>query len=323
MSGPPESDPSNNPLLRRIWAYVLRFHRFFGRLGIATLAALIVLAAIIVLMWQRTDWQSFLSAAIGGLGATLAGGAALLEEREAKARWILILAGGAFSAWFAYYTTSDLSEQLKTKSERVEFLRADLLAYLKPLPRDQIQPILAEAGKRLRVRFNQVIARKPPFRSTDFDASQDLIDLISAFDDNNGHVHYFRGEIKRALGDVAKGESEFYAYLTAENGRTRTGALGAPPCVNPDGFCRERTAWIFHMLANDFYEDGMALKRDGQPDAQARLSTALQHACSAIKLFPPNGFNSPKQRIATQTLERLLLQQLGKDGQPCPRPEKL
>jgi len=295
--------------------------RSLGLLGWASLAVLLALTLGILFLWQRTEWQSALSAVIAGLGATLGSAVALLEGRQVRARLLLVLAGGIFTAWFAYYSTSDLAEQLRTKSERLDFLRADLLDYLKPLPAPEIQPVLKAAGEKLRTRFNEVIARKPPFNRSDFDASRDLIELISKLDDNNGHVHYFLGEIDRGLGDVAGGDQQFYAYLAAEHGRTRQGALGYPPCDTPEGYCRERTAWIFHLLANDFYKDGLKLEEANNPDAPARFATALLHACSAIKLFPPNGFNSPSQGISTRTLETLLLQKLGSKAKPCPSPE--
>jgi hypothetical protein len=275
--------------------------RSLGVLGWGSLVILLVLTFGILFLWQRTEWQSALSAVIAGLGATLGSAVALLEGRQTKARLLLVLAGGIFTAWFAYYSTSDLAEQLRTKSERLDFFRADLLDYLKPLPVPEIQPVLKEAGEKLRTRFNEEIARKLPFSRSDFDASRDLIELISKLDDNNGHVHYFLRKIDRGLGDVAGGDQQFYAYLTAEHGRTRQGALGYPPCDTPEGYCRERTAWIFHVLANDFYEDGIRLEQANNPDASARFSTALLHTCSAIKLYPPNGFNSPTQGISTRT----------------------
>jgi hypothetical protein len=45
------------------------------------------------------------------------------------------------------------------------------------------------------------------------------------------------------------------------------------------------------------------------------FSDALNHACTAMKLFPPKGFGDPKQLMPTQNLVKNLSDKLGRT---CP-----
>jgi len=293
---------------------------FFGRAGFLSLVLLLASAIILFWTWQNEDWRAYVSATAGGLGVMLGASAGLVNEGEKQARWILAIAGGVFTAWFAWYTTADLTHEIQAKAEiadqfagRLQLAKSDLIDYLRPLPQDEIRGVLTEAGDKLRSRFNGAIKRSPPFRSSSFDSSRDVIDTIIALsNNNNGHVQYFLGEIERKLGDPDRGHQRFYAYLEAEGNRTRNGVIGAAACRNADGFCRERTAWIFHLMANDFYAYGKELKAKHRPEHEYRaiFLTALKYTCSAITLFPKDGFSDPGQTIATRGIERFLADEL-------------
>jgi len=303
------------------WLFT-RLVNFFGVIGSITIVGLLIGASVLTWAWQHEELRPLLSAIAGGLSVVLAAIAGFIETKaEPSARWILVAAAGIFAVWFSWYTTDDLTDQLKAKTEiadlqqqRIQLLRDDIVDYVKPLPTDEYRRILTVAGfDKLRSRFNDAITKhSPPFRSLDFEPSRDIIYIINRLEgeNKNGHALYLTGEIERILKHPDRGSQRFYTYLEIENNRTRDGVAGATPCRTPEGFCRERTAYIFHLLANNFYQDGLALKAVGRTEATYKesFSTALKHACTAIKLFPPNGFN---QTTSERTLEKLLFAELG------------
>lgn len=70
------------------------------------------------------------------------------------------------------------------------------------------------------------------------------------------------------------------------------------------GYCGERTAWIQHDLANDFYVVGC---REQNPDLQRQyLKSALKYVDGALASYPPEGFTDPTQAIPTEELKRKL-----------------
>jgi hypothetical protein len=293
-----------------------------GKVGGTSLLLLIIVGLLFVWMWQNKEWQSYIGAATGGLGAMLGASAGLFREGN-KARWIMAIAGGIFTAWVTWYTVSDLSQELREKTEiteqlskRLDTAKQDSAYYLKLIPTNDLSRVLTEAGWKIRDRFLLAIAKRP-FIRRDFDTTEDGLELIESIDGDNGHVHYFRGLMDRMRGDPGKGRQNFYAYLAKEERSqpsTRTGEVGALPCRTPEGFCRERTAWVFHLLANDFYAEAMARKKAGLPleAYHTYLSEALDHACTAVKLFSPNGFTDPSQLTPTRDLVKLLSAELGR-----------
>ena len=244
-----------------------------GNIGGISLLLLVLVGLLFVWMWQTKDWQAYVGAAAGGFGAMLGASAGLFREGE-RARWILAIAGGVFTAWVTWYTVSDLGHELKEKTETADLLakrldttKKDSAFYLKLIPQGDLAPVLTEAGWRIRTRFNAAIAKRP-FQQNDFETTKDGLELMESLDSDNAQTYYFRGLIARAFGDPAKGRQNFYAYLNKE-GRTlpstRGGTLGPDPCKSPEGICRERTAWVFHLLASDFFTEGSNKEKAGLP----------------------------------------------------------
>lgn len=296
-----------------------------GTIGGISLVLLAFVGLLFLWMWQTKDWQAYVGAAAGGLGAMLGASAGLFRERE-MARWILAIAGGVFTAWVTWYTVSDLSHDLKEKTEladvlssRLQTAKLDSVYYLKLVPQHDLAPVLTEVGWRTRTRFNAAIAKRP-FHQKDFETTKDGLDLLESLNNDNAQAYYFRGLIARAFGDPSKGRQYFYEYLNKEalvQPSTRDGPLGPDPCKTPVGVCRERTAWVFHLLASDFRTDALNMEKAGLPieEYYSYFSDALNHACTAMKLFPSKGFADPKQLMPTQNLVKNLSDKLGRT---CP-----
>ena len=158
-------------------------HRSLGKVGATSLVLLIVIGLLFVWMWQTKDWQSYIGAAAGGLGAMLGASAGLFREGE-RARWILAIAGGIFTAWVTWYTVSDLTKELKEKTETADLLskrldteKKDVAYYLKLVPPSDLSLVLTEAGWNIRDRFLQAIAKRP-FHPYELDTTKDGLELM-------------------------------------------------------------------------------------------------------------------------------------------------
>ena len=292
---------------------------FFGLAGSVAALVLLLVGGALVLAWQEAELRAYVAAAAAGAAIVLAAAASFTENLVA--RWLLITAAGAFTVWFSWFSVKDLNDQIteardlaEARRQRLEMTLDDLAKkYLNKLAEPEKDSAVAIIGyDMLRERYrSKFLSHDPPFSNAEFDASRDMIDLLSKIvdADRNGHVLYIQGEIEQALGNLEGGTQRFYRYLELEKNSTRNGELGGEPCKNPQGFCRERTAFIFTELARDFLQQGKNLRAAGDPEAvyKEKFNEALKHACSSIKLFP-KGFSQPP---STREVERSLFKELG------------
>jgi hypothetical protein len=141
-----------------------------------------------------------------------------------------------------------------------------------------------QAANELRLEFRRAIEyRHPPLTIDDFAGARQLIDAIRNLDLNNGHVHYYAGEIKRWTGMRERSRDDFFLYLDYYKDiflPDHPEAISLEECYeNAHGYCGERTAWIHHLLALDLGAEGRSKK-----DA-ALLEHALNHANAALEYF--------------------------------------
>jgi hypothetical protein len=159
--------------------------------------------------------------------------------------------------------------------------------------------------------------------SADFTRAEALIDALKGMDRHNGHAWYFAGEVKRIqhraaftpkgcfkgwpageTGSLATYQQDFYGYLeialslpALETG----GDSGSEICYRrPKGYCLQRTAWIYHLFANDFYVEATALA--DRQDRVAAIERARQFTTEARKYRRPEGGEGFDQCIHTTTL---------------------
>jgi hypothetical protein len=184
----------------------------------------------------------------------------------------------------------------------------------------QSDPIVI--ANRLRAEF--VAARDMPGRTgpADFTAAAAMVDALKRLDPASGHAWYFAGEIRRVgTPGLFTGKScftgasagtpatldiyqqDFHRYLDTALGLPAT-EIGSDPAADtcysrPKGYCVQRTAWINHLLANDFYEQARSLS--GSDRIQA-LTRAREYAAEAGKFRPPVGGIGFDQCIPTPAL---------------------
>lgn len=104
-------------------------------------------------------------------------------------------------------------------------------------------------------------------RLQDFDCIYGLAGVLLQDDQDNGHGLYFSGEVWRvkAKQDPSRADfsrdrmrEHFFRYLATEPGIALSERDGdAAACyLREKGYCAERTAWINHLMAIDYYQQG-------------------------------------------------------------------
>jgi TIR domain len=165
----------------------------------------------------------------------------------------------------------------------------------------------------------------------DFARAEALVDALKGMDRRNGHAWYFAGEIKRIqnralftpkscfkgwpaneIGNLDTYQQDFYGYVEIALSLPvleTSGDSGSEICYQrPKGFCVQRTAWIYHLLANDFYPHALALT--DRHDRVAALERARQHVTEARKYRRPEGGEGFDQCIYTTPLAEKIAEAL-------------
>lgn len=165
------------------------------------------------------------------------------------------------------------------------------------------EKVLRIAGQ-LSDEFHRAIKLRPsPLKEEDFRRVTELMSQLSLLEPRNGHVYYFRGEMKRWLGRKDEAQQDFYLYLESERAQpahVREGDVSIKVCSqNSAGYCRQRSGWICHVIANDFYEKGVSETQ--QEKARYYFTKALEFAKRSRGFFP-EGFS---QFTPTDVVERI------------------
>lgn len=273
-----------------------------------------------------------------GFGAIFCAAAGMMPP-QVRGRWLMNIAGGIFAALVTWYTAFDQNNQITNWHDRFEaikirhdLLQNDLKRYVEALPSDNAAEILKKASEILVNRFAEgaksAIDAKRAFRPEDFYPAQDVISFMSVLDRSNGHALYYSGEIARKTGELDNGHPQFYRYLETESMQGATARVGGTTidaCRTPRGYCRQRTAWINHLLANDIYKDTLRKRKAAETAASGiavsmhlfdgDFHQALVYACAALKLYEGE-FRDSQQLTPTLDLVAVLKGELGGEG--CP-----
>lgn len=163
---------------------------------------------------------------------------------------------------------------------------------------------------------------KQNYDAGNYNAIESIADFITAAEPFNGHALYFAGEAKRALGKPEEGVKFFYAYLNTEPTlpeAERSGGMEVNVCYQrPKGYCRQRTAWIQHLLANHLY--GKALKETETAARRALLKSADNHVENIWPDFPDGFIQRTAQTRPTKALKERICRELKAIQARCKAP---
>jgi hypothetical protein len=149
-------------------------------------------------------------------------------------------------------------------------------------------------------------ARQSGFMEDDFAAVRALYDFLLADDPRNGSALYTKGEVQRLLKKPFLMRESFGLYLAGapEPGGRLAGVKGLQ-------YFDERTAWVHHLLANDYLCEALQTA-SGKPDLKMVLAEA-----ESVRKYHRDGFVASETMLSTETLEKAALK--GAAGMPRPK----
>lgn len=211
-----------------------------------------------------------------------------------------------------------LDQLQHSQSQIVSFLTPSLLAetafqgYFKAAPHNQQEAILQKAVGMLRPEFRRVTDnKKSAFEEKDFKHLASIYDFLFSVDPNDGSALYYKGEVQRLLRKRYLMRESFYLYLTHAPAPKET-LLG----LKALGYTDERTAWINHLLANDFLCEAL---QKFDPKGQAELLQLVSRHIERVKNYRTGGFNSGETTLSTETLGRAIKEGINNIPKPkCP-----
>lgn len=151
-------------------------------------------------------------------------------------------------------------------------------------------PMLVKARELYREFHAATDGRTPPIAEAAFSRVHALIEYFREASPTNGHALYYAGEVARKRGLDELSHESFHRYLDVEQTLADTesgGAISAEVCYQRrQGYCPQRTGWIAHLLANDYFAEASKVNT-----AAARQRTLLQRAQELVKRsrakYPP------------------------------------
>lgn len=209
---------------------------------------------------------------------------------------------------------SRIVANLETSESLLSFLltpslmkEKDFRNYVKALPKKEKDAIIVRVAKVLWNKFHEVTDIKDKdFVASDFDKVDDITAFITELDLKNGHALYYKGEVKRLLKDRDRFRENFFRYLdiAASLKNEIPTDIEAEICYKlPGGYCRQRTGWILHLLANDLYQEG--LQENDINKKREIFECGLRKAQDVWRYFP-SGFIQSKYTKSTKDLEKIL-----------------
>lgn len=218
---------------------------------------------------------------------------------------------GAAVIWQSY-TGLAQREELRATVDRLKRSEEMLVAFVTPsILRDPgfrayftaASPGLREAIVRramgmLNPEFHAVTDRKQSsFGEDDFAAVRSVYEFLLADDPGNGSALYYKGEVYRLLRKPSIMRENFHAYLDRA---PQPG--GRIPGVKGLQYFDERTAWVHHLLANDYLCEALqtaSLGSDKRPDLKMVLAEA-----ESVRRYRRDGFMASETMVSTEALEK-------------------
>jgi len=205
-------------------------------------------------------------------------------------------------------------EQLKRSEELlVSFVTPALLGdtafrnYFVVATPGQREAIVRRAMGLLYPEFHRVTdVKQSRFEEKDFAAVRAIYDFLLEDDPRNGSALYYKGEAYRLLGRPFIMRESFFYYLDqapAPGGRL--------PGVKGLQYFDERTAWIHHLLANQFLCEAL----QGAPAKPDLKLVAAQ--VEGVRKYKRDGFIAGETTWSTDAMERAVKE--GVIGMKLPR----
>lgn len=273
------------------------------KLILQLLLIVVIISFLLYFLVNYPALRPYLIAVIAAAG-TLFGGIPRLLSDTPLARWTAVLIASVFVGLGTWYTAVKLQQE-KTELQFISYAQNQTITALsrdiKELPSKQLNAIIIKVALALRERYRQ----------NDFSIVDELSKVLLELDSENGHGLYFAGEYWRSRNDRVRMRGHFYRYFATADIRPDSKTGLASECYNrPKGYCAERTAWISHLMANDFYQE--ALCESNKIKRRDILVRANKFIISTLEHFP-GGFTQLKPTNLLDEDIKRELKMLGED----------
>jgi hypothetical protein len=284
--------------------------RFFGRWTSGILITIIAIFATCALLWHAIGLRPYVAAFGAGLATFLSPMPGLLSP-EARGKWLVAIIVSPLVGLGTWYATHELEEErsnLKSQETSLEMRLAQnnsafvsIIAGLPPETRDKV---FLGAAKR----FYDLFDRKQ------YSSVLDLANMILAVEGDNGHGLYFAGEAYRVTRDRADMRGAFQHYLAGANHDPDAKDGDAATCsLRPHGYCGERTAWVGHLMANDYFYEAQSQQGTMKVDS---LQTALSYERGSLSVRSAEFFHIQWSHSSCELIQEIEreLKVLGEDA---------
>jgi len=260
----------------------------------------VAVALASVLLWHHESLRPIMVGVGAGLAAFLAPIPGLLTPKM-RGKWIIAIFLSALIGLGTWYSTDHLQDERQDLDQRLEAQHDSFESAIKDLAPEAQLKFELTSGSRL----------KALYKARQFHAALDLTRIISVIDPDNGHALYFAGEAHRSLHERTDMRWAFLDYLAAADRNSDAWNGEAEKCYDrPGGFCAERTAWIDHLMANDYYYEAFDRPKQNRADA---LVTAYRYEHHVLEIRPKGFYASLTMKSSCDVLHGVG-NQLGKLG---------
>jgi hypothetical protein len=238
---------------------------------LVTAALFLLLVGVSSLVWRFDMFRPYIVGIAAGLAAFLAPIPGLLTP-ETRGKWVIAIFISAFIGVGTWYSADTLEREKDTLQLRLESQNRSFELAVRNLSNDERDAFIKNSARRLKTMFDR----------HEYEAVLDLADIIAKSYPNNGHALYYRGDVYRIFHNTTEMRGSLTNYLAAAE--LNPDALDGPAAICYDrasGFCRERTAWINHLLASDFYHE--ALGR-AAPERSTALMSSFKYENRTLEL---------------------------------------
>ena len=234
--------------------------------------------------------------------------------RRILTKWVLLgVVIGSLLVIAGTWHTIQLSHNKRALEDKLAGQAAFIQQYIDFLPAEQRPKVILAFAKVLRQEYAQ----------RQYDRIYQATELLGPIFHDNGHLAYYQGEVWRITKNTPEMRKSFLKYLELESHQPEQDRSGdGEVCYNlrPEGFCGERTAWVCHLMAGEYYDQ--AIHTNGV-EKKTYLEQAAKYVECERKGFP-TGFiqNNPPKVIPSEPLRRYVAQQLKELENPTPEASK-
>ena len=250
------------------------------------------------------------------------------QQRSDRKWWAIALAG----ITVAIAALANMGHIANAVIGLTEFAKIVFIGHPPPSPPPDTNKQVLEVAAEIRKHFEVEVEHTRQANRPDFTHTRMALEHLKGIDVRNGHYWYFKGEVSRFLmfypqrfengcvkdfgveGPDAIGsyQDDFLKYIELEHvlpPEQTKGGMDREVCrIRPNGFCVQRTAWINHLLANDYYRE--ALRQNDAIMRKFRLQHALESINEAHQYIRPTRGTGFPQRIDSAALKQLIEQEL-------------